>query len=309
MGFFREKALTFIDGADKSSLAMKTVWFLLALLPGACVRTLSPFPQDVELHDLSSGELLEAAKAAKAKAVYGTWQTSINESAQSISFVRYRADAFSTEVLTAEGEHADSLSALCLEEGALAGINGSYFNVSERTSATYVKDDGKVTGVTQEGELFRTNGSVLSTRKEFVIDETEASTSWTGGDGWWEVMASGPILIDDGEVIEYEADADHPENFYRRRHPRSMIGMDSEGYVWLVTVDGRTPGSAEGMTIGELTLLARQLGLTDALNLDGGGSTTLWTKVDGVINHPCDNRRFDHTGQRKIPNAITVNGK
>ena len=48
------------------------------------------------------------------------------------------------------------------------------------------------------------------------------------------------------------------------------------------------------------------LGMTDAINLDGGGSTTLWTEKTGVINHPYDNRKFDHDGERSVPNLIVV---
>ena len=43
-----------------------------------------------------------------------------------------------------------------------------------------------------------------------------------------------------------------------------------------------------------------------ALNLDGGGSSTLWTAQEGVLNHPYDNRRFDHEGERGVPNCIVV---
>ena len=68
----------------------------------------------------------------------------------------------------------------------------------------------------------------------------------------------------------------------------------------------RAAGEAYGMTIPELTSLCLQLGLTDALNLDGGGSSTLWTHKAGVINNPCDNRRFDHAGQRRVPNALII---
>jgi exopolysaccharide biosynthesis protein len=48
------------------------------------------------------------------------------------------------------------------------------------------------------------------------------------------------------------------------------------------------------------------IGLTDALNLDGGGSSTLWTRSAGVLNHPSDNGRFDHFGQRVVPNIIAI---
>ena len=46
--------------------------------------------------------------------------------------------------------------------------------------------------------------------------------------------------------------------------------------------------------------------MTQAINLDGGGSTTLWTKKTGVINHPYDNKKFDHEGERTVPNLIVV---
>ena len=84
-----------------------------------------------------------------------------------------------------------------------------------------------------------------------------------------------------------------------------MVGIDNEGYLWLVAVDGRFEEGI-GMTIAEMTELAGMLGLTDALNLDGGGSTTLWTLCAGVMNHPYDNRRYDHEGQRVVPNVIGV---
>ena len=74
----------------------------------------------------------------------------------------------------------------------------------------------------------------------------------------------------------------------------------------MIVVDGRFPGQAAGMTIGELIYLVRQLGLYSALNLDGGGSSSLWTRRLGVLNHPTDNKRFDHKGERAVPNGIVV---
>ena len=53
-------------------------------------------------------------------------------------------------------------------------------------------------------------------------------------------------------------------------------------------------------------MVAKMFGLKDALNLDGGGSSTLWTKPAGVVSHPYDNRRFDHYGQRSVPNIVVV---
>ena len=59
----------------------------------------------------------------------------------------------------------------------------------------------------------------------------------------------------------------------------------------MAVIDGRFKGQGDGATIAETAYIARQLGLTEALNLDGGGSSTLWTAQEGVLNHPYDNRR------------------
>ncbi|WP_294558383.1 phosphodiester glycosidase family protein, partial [uncultured Bacteroides sp.] len=51
------------------------------------------------------------------------------------------------------------------------------------------------------------------------------------------------------------------------------------------------------------------LGGKDALNLDGGGSTALWLSgapEEGIVNFPCDNRNYDHQGERKVANFLYV---
>ncbi len=284
----------------------KILLFALPLLIGACTSVVNPFPQEASLYSLTTGQELSGPKAAREAAVYGTVETQLFDSPQAISFVRLKASNYQLEVVNAPGQQADSTSALCLKHGAIAGINGSYFDMGELTPITYVKDDGFEVGQTTSGEVFRTNGAILLDMDGFAIDATEADTTWTGGEGWREVMASGPILLDEGEVIEYEEGIPGWKGFYASRHPRSLIGTDAAGYVWLVVVDGRFKGKAAGMTIAELTQLAQILGLTDALNLDGGGSSTLWTLPAGVLNHPCDNAAFDPEGQRIVPNAIIV---
>ena len=284
----------------------KILLFALPLLMGACTSVVSPFPQEATLYSLTSGQELTGAKAAREVAVYGTVETQLFDKPQAFSFVRLKASKYQLEVVNAPGQQADSTSALCLKHGAIAGINGSYFDMGDLTPITYVNDDGFEVGNTTSGEVFRTNGAVLIDLDGFAIDAVEADTTWTGGESWREVMASGPILIDEGKPVVYEEGIPGWSGFYDTRHPRSVIGTDAAGYVWLIVVDGRAKGKAAGMTIAELTNLAQTLGLTDALNMDGGGSSTLWVLPAGVINHPCDNWSFDSEGQRVIPNAIIV---
>ena len=270
--------------------AMKTLAIgsaiALAVLAG-CSRPVNHIPDGAEkVFDLRTGDELSVKKAAKADGFYGT----IHADGQFVAFVRYNPAAFQTTVVTAEREQADSTSALCLKYDAFAGINGSYFNMDSLTTVTFIKDDGFVTGATTARETFRTNGAL-------VLNVFEQD---------WEVLASGPVLVDDGVTATYGEEMPNWKSFYDKRHPRTLMGKDADGGVWLVVVDGRFPGEAEGMTIAELTALAEKLGLVEALNLDGGGSSTLWTLPGGVLNHPCDNGKFDHVGQRIVPNAVVV---
>ena len=281
----------------------KPLLIFLALALAACAPLTSVLPEDVVQYDLRSGEALTARKAARADGVYAYWRTVIDDSEQSVSIVRFNPRKMRADIVTASGPEADSTGALCARYGALAGINGSYFDTRVLTPVTFVKDEGIVVGETSPSELFRTNGIITLSGKKVGVDAMDTTLVY---EGFREALASGPVLIDEGEIRVYDGQIPQPDTFYERRHPRSVVGQDARGNVWLIVVDGRAPGDAEGMTISELMSFCRQLGLTDALNLDGGGSSTLWTREGGVINHPCDNRRFDHAGQRKVPNAIIV---
>jgi exopolysaccharide biosynthesis protein len=70
--------------------------------------------------------------------------------------------------------------------------------------------------------------------------------------------------------------------------------------MWLVTIDGRQPAYSVGMTFAELIALCNRLDLNDAINLDGGGSTTMVVK-DVIVNKPSD-----ATGPRPVSDAILV---
>ena len=271
----------------------------LAVVAG-CSRPVNHVPAGADkVFDLRTGAELTLKKAAKADGFYGT----LREPGQSISFVRYKPDAFQTTVVAAEGEAADSTSALCLGSDAFAGINGSYFDMQELTPVTFVKDDGFIVGATTPGELFRTNGALVLQPEDVRIEACDTTAVFEQD---WEVLAAGPVLVDDGTAATYAEGIEGWKSFYDKRHPRSLVGKDADGGVWMVVVDGRFPGEAEGMTIAELTDLAGRLGLVEALNLDGGGSSTLWTLPGGVLNHPCDNGQFDHEGQRIVPNAVII---
>jgi len=94
-----------------------------------------------------------------------------------------------------------------------------------------------------------------------------------------------------------------PATFTDVRHPRTLIGIDRRGFMWLVAIDGRQPSHSIGMTFAELVALCTRLDLMDALNLDGGGSTTMVVK-DQIVNRPSD-----AAGPRPVGDAIIVKAR
>ena len=101
--------------------------------------------------------------------------------------------------------------------------------------------------------------------------------------GVTESVGGTPILLRDG--TRWFTDVD--DGFTRGRHPRTVVGWNAGGETFLVTVDGRQPEVSAGMTLAEAADLLLALGATEAINLDGGGSTTFVTQA-GVANHPSD---------------------
>ena len=98
------------------------------------------------------------------------------------------------------------------------------------------------------------------------------------------------------------APAGNPSFYYGWAHkwnPRTLAGVDAAGRTVLVTADGRSEASL-GLGIAETAAVAKALGLRDALNLDGGGSTTM--VVEGsVVNAPSD-----AAGERPVGDALIV---
>ncbi|MGE3308791.1 MAG: phosphodiester glycosidase family protein [Limisphaerales bacterium] len=103
-------------------------------------------------------------------------------------------------------------------------------------------------------------------------------------------IGGGPELVVDGKAQEW--------GWLTLRHPRSAVGW-SEEYIYLVEVDGRQGELSVGMSFPELANYMLELGCRNAMNLDGGGSATLWV-LGNVINSPSEGR------ERPAANALVV---
>lgn len=109
-----------------------------------------------------------------------------------------------------------------------------------------------------------------------------------------------PQLIKNGKIdITWEQEK-ASKSFAETRHPRTAVAKLRDGKFLMMTVDGRQPGVSVGMSLQELAEYLFSLGAIDAMNLDGGGSTTMY--LDGkVVNTPSDKE-----GERKVGDAIVV---
>lgn len=115
-----------------------------------------------------------------------------------------------------------------------------------------------------------------------------------------DAVGGAGLLVRKGRAVEDWSDEELPSAFVDQRHPRTMVGVDRGGDVWFVVVDGRQPDHSVGMTLRELARLAARLQLREALNLDGGGSSTL-VVGDQVVNRPSDPQ-----GPRRVSDALLV---
>ena len=198
-------------------------------------------------------------------------------------------------------------SEMAAAHNGVAAINGSYYDMKHGTSVCFHKIDDKVLDWSAMGELnARTNGAVRTVDGKIEILNWSYDIEQAYNQNKGTVLASGPIMMKDGATADFSKCS---KSFIDTKHPRSAIFTTRDGKVVMITVDGRSREKAAGVSIPELTHLVRVLGAYDAINLDGGGSTTLWLKgapENGILNYPCDNRTFDHKGERRVSNIVYV---
>lgn len=118
--------------------------------------------------------------------------------------------------------------------------------------------------------------------------------------GAGEVIGGYPEILDRGDRVGDLLMEESP-GFAGSRHPRTAVGWDpTTRRLWLVVVDGRQGGYSLGMTLPELAELLESLGVREAINLDGGGSTVM------VVRGRRVSRPSDDAGERPVVNALLL---
>lgn len=115
------------------------------------------------------------------------------------------------------------------------------------------------------------------------------------------VISGDPILVSEGRPAALPTTGSAA-----RREPRTAVGVDGAGrWIWMV-IDGRRPGWSEGATLAELADLMIQAGARWALNLDGGGSTTMLVRPAGEFEARVANRPSDGQQRAIGPSLVAV---
>lgn len=284
---------------------MKKNCFLLAFIFIGCIHSSiwAQTPQDSITicnirWEIQKGDKGIIHKQAQVKELYG--------GAQNINIIEIDGKKKGIKYGIIAENPNKKLSTMATEHQAKAAINGSYFNVREGQSVCYLRLGGNLIDTTSMEEFAeRTNGIVLIDENKIAIEPWDKQKE-NSGTTYPEALASGPLMVENGNICDFSTVS---QSFVDTKHPRSAICITRDKKVLLITVDGRLPKNSIGVSIREFTHLVKLLGAYDALNLDGGGSTSLWMDQageNGIVNCPCDNRKFDHQGERRIANAIYV---
>lgn len=190
---------------------------------------------------------------------------------------------------------------------AIAAVNGGFFNVKNGGSVTYIKTDNKIVDSDTAKKWLRnanmTGCVLIKSGKEILLQQVKSNSWYDSRPEYDDVLVTGPLLVRNG------IETDLPQtSLVINRHPRTAIGTKNSRKVILVTLDGRT-SEAAGMTLRELSGLMLLFHCKNAVNLDGGGSTTMWINdkpFNGVVNMPCDNKKFDHLGERAVGDIFII---
>tara|TARA_R100001143_G_scaffold63387_1_gene70140 strand:+ start:85852 stop:86745 length:894 start_codon:yes stop_codon:yes gene_type:complete len=235
-----------------------------------------------------------------------TWKkylgSDLNEARLSINLIEIDLEQAQIGIKLAYDQTAlNQTSDFAEQNQAIAAINGSFFSLETGRSVVFIKEDSEVIARGASGRNVYTENGGFGWDSDFNPRILERPESGWEGVNISNLLAGGPLLIFENSLREFNDDA-----FHQNRHPRTAVGLTGMNRLLLVTIDGRSFQSY-GMTIPELAQFLSELGAVYALNLDGGGSTSMWIhNGEGVVNYPSNNLEFDHNGERPVSNALLI---
>ena len=218
---------------------------------------------------------------------------------KSVAFSKYKLQiAYSDSTLKQTSRFGEDAK-------ALVALNGSFFDVEKGGSVVYLESDGKVIARNRNSKAkwgktdSLMNGAIiLDYSGHLKIEVAKPASFYEHSNLEKTVLVSGPILLVNGEIWPLEN-----SGFVTKKHPRSCLCETDDNSILLIAIDGRSK-VASGMNLKELQQFLLRLNCRDAINLDGGGSTTLWVNDGngkGILNIPSEK-----AGERPVANIILI---
>jgi exopolysaccharide biosynthesis protein len=243
----------------------------------------------------------------------GTVIGEYSDSRTSITLKRYRAydsdiyvaditvsDASALKTALANNTYGrnitDTTSDIADENNAVLAINGDYYGARQsgyviRNSKLYRNTSGD-----RDALVIQKNGEFK------FVSESETSAEQLLQDGALQVFSFGPVLLNNSEISVGE---NEEVGMAMASNPRTAVGYLGNNHYVFVVSDGRTSESA-GLSLYELASFMKEIGVVDAYNLDGGGSSTMVFKGE-IINNPTTN---GHSNQeRAVSDIIYIGGE
>ncbi len=169
---------------------------------------------------------------------------------------------------------------------------------------------GKIVGIHERDALIPPDGVVVSAGGEKAAELASLQLGQSveldySIDQPWNTIrhavCGGPRLIEDGRESINGKEEKFDSSIVHGRHPRTAVAVTFDGDLLLVVVDGRTKRNA-GMKLNELAAYLRTLGARHAINLDGGGSSSMIVR-GRTVNSPSDGN------ERRISNGILISNR
>ena len=190
----------------------------------------------------------------------------------------------------------DTTSDMAENNNAVLAINGDYYGARQ---SGYVIRNGKLyrdTSGNRDALVIQKNGEFK------FVSESETNASELLQDGALQAFSFGPVLLNNGEISVGENDE---VGMAMASNPRTAIGYLGNNHYVFVVSDGRTSESA-GLSLYELASFMKELGVKDAYNLDGGGSSTMVFKGE-IINNPTTSGRSGE--ERAVSDIVYIGGE
>ncbi|MBZ2136021.1 phosphodiester glycosidase family protein [Streptococcus gordonii] len=172
-------------------------------------------------------------------------------------------------------------SVTAANNNAILAVNGDYYGAN---STGYVIRNGVVYRDTVREDSSNGDLAIYKDGSFKIIYEDEISADQLVKDGVVNLLAFGPSLVENGEIV---VDTHSEVGQSMASNPRTAIGIIDENHYIIVVSDGRTSES-QGLSLYELAEVMKSYGVKTAYNLDGGGSSTLYFNGQ-VINKPTTN--------------------